>query len=110
MITRYRRHSRLNRLWIPLFAVAFLAYFGFNALNGSLGLWSLNSMEADAVALKARLDDLKTEHEAIDTKVASLRPESLDADFVDVEARTALNMLRPDEVVITFGAAQHRAE
>ena len=42
--------------------------------------------------------------------VNSVRPESLDADVVDFEARKALNLLRPDEVVIPLGAAQQHAE
>ena len=37
-----------------------------------------------------------------------LRSDSLDADVIDIEARTSLNLLRPDEVVISFGAVQHK--
>ena len=39
-----------------------------------------------------------------------LRSENLDADIVDVEARAALNRLRPDEVVIMLSAPQHRTD
>ena len=107
MITRQRRTSPLNRLWLPLLAVAFLAYFGYHALSGAYGLWSLDRLDVEADALKTQLDGLKTERTALERRVALLRPESLDADVVDTEARTALNLLRPDEVVISFGAVQH---
>jgi cell division protein FtsB len=63
-------------------------------------------MESDAVRLKAELAALKDEREALERRTASLRPNSLDADVVDIESRLSLNMLRPDEVVISFGAVQ----
>ena len=63
-------------------------------------------MEQDTVRLKAEFASLKDEHEALERRTASLRPNSLDADVVDIESRLSLNMLRPDEVVITFGAVQ----
>jgi cell division protein FtsB len=106
MITRHRRKSPLRRLWLPLLAAGFLGYFSFHAFNGSLGIWAADQMESDAVRLKAELATLKAEREALERRTASLRPNSLDADVVDIESRLSLNMLRPDEVVISFGAVQ----
>lgn len=108
MMTRHRRKSPLNRIWVPLFAFVFLGYFGYHAYNGAYGLQSLERLEAEAVTLKAQVDKLKEERAAIERKVAWLKPDSLDADVVDTEARMSLNLLRPDEVVISFGAVQHR--
>ena len=110
MMTRHRRRSPFRRIWLPLFAFAFLGYFGYHAYNGSYGLQSLERLEAEAVTLKAQVDKLKAERAAIEQKVAYLKPDSLDADVVDTEARMSLNLLRPDEVVISFGAVQHRPE
>ena len=108
MITRHRRKSYINRIWVPLFAFVFLGYFGYHAQNGSYGLQSLERLEAEAETLRAQVDRLKAERAAIERKVAWLKPDSLDADVVDTEARTSLNLIRPDEVVISFGAVQHR--
>lgn len=108
MITRHRRKSPFRRLWLPLFGIAFCAYFGYHAYHGSYGLQSLERLESEAVTLKAQAEKLKEERLAIERKVAYLKPDSLDADVVDIEARTSLNLLRPDEVVISFGAVQHR--
>ena len=58
------------------------------------------------VRLTAELDDLKAEHDRLEKQVATVRPASLDADVVDIQARQALNIMRPDEVVIHLGAAQ----
>lgn len=108
MITRQRRKSPLSRLWVPVFACLFLAYFGYHAFTGSYGLWSLDRLGVEAETLKARLDALKAERAEIERQVAFLKPDSLDADVIDTEARMSLNLLRPDEVVISFGAVQHR--
>jgi cell division protein FtsB len=108
MMTRQRRKSPLNRLWLPVLATLFLGYFGYHAFNGSYGLWSLDRLDEEGETLRAQLDKLKGERAAIERRVAFLKPDSLDADVVDTEARTSLNLLRPDEVVISFGAVQHR--
>jgi cell division protein FtsB len=93
---------------VPVLAVMFLAYFGYHAFTGSFGLWSLERLEGEAVTLKAQLETLKGERAEIERRVAFLKPDSLDADVIDIEARMSLNLLRPDEVVISFGAVQHR--
>ena len=64
MITRQRRKSPLSRLWVPVLAVLFLAYFGYHAFTGSYGLWSLDRLEARGVTLKAQLETLKGERAA----------------------------------------------
>jgi cell division protein FtsB len=93
---------------VPAFAVLFLAYFGYHAFTGSYGLWSLDRLGEEAETLKAQLDTLKAERAEIERRVAFLKPDSLDADVVDTEARMSLNRLRADEVVISFGAMQHK--
>ncbi len=108
MITRQRRKSPLNRVWLPVLAAMFLGYFGYHAFNGSYGLWSLDRLEEEAGTLRVQLDKLKAERAGIERRVAFLKPDSLDADVVDTEARMSLNLLRPDEVVISFGAVQHK--
>jgi cell division protein FtsB len=93
---------------VPLLAIMFLGYFGYHAFTGSYGLWSLDRLGVEAETLKAQLETLKAERAEIERQVAFLKPDSLDADVIDTEARTSLNLLRPDEVVISFGAVQHR--
>ena len=108
MITRHRRKSPLSRLFVPVLAIMFLGYFGYHAFTGSYGLWSLDRLEGEAETLKAQVEALKAERAGIERRVAFLKPDSLDADVIDTEARMSLNLLRPDEVVISFGAVQHK--
>src|SRR5579863_2283940 len=106
MITRQHKRSPLRWLWMPLLTATFLGYFGYHTYHGAYGKWALDRMTAQAAALDNQLADLKHERAELEKRVSFLRPESLDADMVDVEARTQLNVLRPDEVLVSLGAAQ----
>lgn len=106
MVTRQHRQSILNRLWMPLITAAFLGYFGFHAFNGYYGIWSRDRLQADAVRLTAELESLKHQHAELEGRVAVLRADNLDADMVDIEARAALNRLRPDEVLLKLYISQ----
>ncbi len=106
MITRQYKKSPLRRLWMPLIAAGFLAYFGFHAFSGSFGIWAMGRLNADAARLATELDGLKAEHDRLEKQVATVRPNSLDADVVDLQARQALNVMRRDEVVVYLDAPQ----
>jgi cell division protein FtsB len=106
MITRQHKKHPLRRLWMPLIAAGFLAYFGFHAYSGSFGIWAMDRLETDALRLSIERSHLRAEREALEKRVATVRPGSLDADVVDVEARLALNVMRADEVLIPLGAPQ----
>jgi cell division protein FtsB len=107
MITRQRKQSPLRRLWMPLLTAGFLGYFAFHAFSGSFGILAMDRLKAEGDRLKVDLDRLKDEREALERRVSYLRADSLDADMVDVEARQALNVMRPDELLITMDALQH---
>ena len=106
MITRYRKPSRLRRLWMPLLTIGFLAYFGYHTFTGAFGIWAMDRLEAEGARLTEQRDTLKQERAMLERRVATVRPSSLDADVIDLEARHALNVLRPDEVVVNLGALQ----
>lgn len=110
MITRQHKRSFVHRLWMPLLALGFLGYFGFHAFSGYYGIWSSEQMATETARLTAERNTIKGERIALEKRVAALRSEQLDADMVDVEARLALNRLRPDEVVLRSGASQQKSE
>jgi cell division protein FtsB len=105
LMTRQRRKSLLKKLLLPIVSAAFLGYFGFHAYSGFYGIKSHERLEKEVAILSAELDRLKEERKGIERRVHSLRPERLDADLVDSEARIALNRLRPDEVLVDLGAS-----
>jgi len=106
MVTRQRRRSVLNRLWMPLITAAFLGYFGYHAFHGYYGIISRERLEAEAVVLSRQLEDLEHERADYERRVEMLRADQLDTDLIDVEARQALNRIRSDEVVLRLDTAQ----
>jgi cell division protein FtsB len=106
MITRQHRKSFVRRLWMPLLTVGFVSYFGYHAFHGAFGIWAMDRLEAEAAQLTVERDRIRAEREGMERRVALVRPDSLDADTVDMQARTALNLMRADEVVIRLGAPQ----
>lgn len=102
MITRQRKKSFVRRLFMPLLAACFLSYFAYHSFNGSFGVWAMERLEADLARLTAERDRIKAEHAALEARVASVRPGSLDADVIDMKARDALNFMRIDEVVVRY--------
>ena len=106
MITRQSKKSFTRRLILPLVAVAFVGYFGYHAFTGAFGIWAMDRLEADGARLAADRDRLEAQRASLQAAVDTMRPETLEADAVDFEARRALNLMRPDEVVISLGAVQ----
>ncbi|HVZ15211.1 MAG TPA: septum formation initiator family protein [Bauldia sp.] len=109
-MTRQRRNRFFRRLALPVLAIGVFAYFGYHTFSGSFGIWAMERLDVDAADLTIQHDQLVAEREALERKVATLKPSSLDADVVDLEARQQLNLMRPDEVVINLGAAQQNPQ
>lgn len=98
--TRQRKQSVLRRLVIPAAAMAALAYFGFHALNGELGLVGRARIEHQVNDLQAELNRLVAERAELVARVSLLRPESLDPDMVDERARLNLNLVHANDLTI----------
>lgn len=98
--TRYRRHTIRQRLAAPAIAIGLVAYFGFHALNGELGLVGKARIEHRYAALEKELTTLRAEREELLRRVVLLRPESLDPDMIDERARLGLNLVHPQELAI----------
>ncbi len=91
---------------MPIITAAFLGYFGFHAFHGSYGLWAMDQFEREQASLTLRLAYLKGQRRKLEERIAPVRPDGLDMEVVDVEARRSLNMIRADEIVIQLGATQ----
>jgi cell division protein FtsB len=92
-------------LWMPLVTAAFLGYFGYHAFTGAFGIQSMDRLMEETAALSAQLAALKQERGTLEAKVGRVRPDSVDADLVDLSARSALNLMRRDEVVVATPSA-----
>ncbi|MEP2921011.1 septum formation initiator family protein [Sulfitobacter sp.] len=84
------------------FAIAFALslYFMFAAIQGDFGLFRRAEILAEADALNAQLDEVRTEVAKMENLTLRLSDDYLDLDLLDEQARSVLGMVRSDEIVI----------
>ncbi|MCY6380722.1 FtsB family cell division protein [Hoeflea prorocentri] len=101
MSTRQKKIRKTGRLIIPTIAIAFISYFGFHSINGDRGLNATQQFDVRKAQLEAELSSLKSERKLLQQQV-KLLPTSgpVVRDMLDEKARQALNLSRPDEIVI----------
>jgi cell division protein FtsB len=91
---------RLNQILGPLIALLLMVYFAYHILQGERGLFSWMRMRQKIAETEHHLEVLQAERETLERQVYLLRPESLDRDMLEQQARKILNYAAPDEVVV----------
>ncbi len=92
--------KQAQSVMLPLLGMALSFYFAYHLVVGDRGVvaWTrLNQQIRDA---KAQAATIHEEREALEHRVADLRPDSLDPDLLDEQARQRLNLVAPGETVI----------
>jgi cell division protein FtsB len=84
----------------PTIGLSLSAYFGYHLVEGDRGLYAWVDMTRQIHAAQDQATALRTERDAVERRVAMLRPEHLDPDLLDEQARAALNLAGPNERVI----------
>ena len=92
-----------KELAFALVVTALVFYFGYFAVFGKHGLTNLMHLEEEVALKKAELDRIKIERAALEHRVSLLRPQSVDPDLLEEQARAKLGLTEPDEVVILKG-------
>jgi cell division protein FtsB len=108
MVVRTRLRSIVTPIVFYLVLGVTSGYLVWGASNGEHGLKAKVKFDADAVELKAELAALTDQRGRWESRVASLRPESVDRDLLDEEAHALLDRVAKDEVVIFAGAHNGR--
>ncbi len=92
---------RATRGWsFPLLVMALVGYFSYFAVFGNHGLLRWSRLQATVEAKQAELDRLQSERLSLQRRVSLLRPESVDDDMLEEQARSRLGLTEADEVVI----------
>jgi cell division protein FtsB len=106
MVLRPRLRRRIAQILGPSLAAALVGYFAYYTVEGERGLIALTRLQAQAARSEVQLAELRAEREALELKVTSLRPDSLDLDRLDERTRSLLNDSRPDELIVELPQAQ----
>jgi cell division protein FtsB len=87
-------------LGFALIVISLVTYFGYFAVYGNHGLVNWMRQQEQIDLKQADLDRARDERLALEHRVRLLRPESVDPDLLEEQARARLGLSGPDEVVI----------
>lgn len=98
ILAEIRKRTRL--VAGPILGVSLVGYFAYHLVQGDRGLVAWLRLNHQLQEARATLEATKAERDALDRRVALLRPEHLDRDMLDERARATLNVVGPNEIVI----------
>jgi cell division protein FtsB len=99
---------RMLRLFVGTFiGICLSGYFGYHALQGDRGVVRFLQLQQELRQAEAEQKELKAIREMWESRVALLRPESLDPDMIEERARL-LNLGHDDELVIILPGSKTR--
>jgi cell division protein FtsB len=104
MVSRRRLRGILTALGLYVVAGAMIGYFGFHAFSGQRGLHARHEIDQQMAELSAELARLKAERAQWEKRVALLRPDRIDPDMLDEQARALLNLAHPNDLVMMVKA------
>jgi cell division protein FtsB len=93
----------LKGVLVPALFLAVSGYFAWHAVHGERGLMARDKRQGDIVAARAALQQAEAERDAMERRVAGLRGDRLDRDQLEERARSLLNMVGRDEVIVPYG-------
>lgn len=86
----------------PLGLLALCGYFAWHAVHGDFGLQAREKRLAEIATARAMLVRAEAERDAMERRLAGLRGGQIDRDQLDERARTLLNLVGRDELVIPY--------
>ena len=92
--------KRARRVAAPALGALLAVYFTYHMVQGEYGLIAYLQLKSQGAASKANLAELRAEEAKLARRVTLLRPDSLDPDLLDEQARRMLGFVHPDELVI----------
>jgi cell division protein FtsB len=93
----------LKGVLVPAVFLAVSGYFAWHAVHGERGLMARDKRQGDIAAARAELQRAEGERDAMERRVAGLRGDRLDRDQLEERARSLLNMVGRDEVIVPYG-------
>jgi len=92
--------KRTWKLLITAAWVGVVSYFLYHTVEGERGWIAQVRLQNEVAKAEETLSKLRQERQALEHRVQLMRPESLDPDLLDEQARKELNYSKPNEIVI----------
>ena len=94
------RKITLRGFAFPVIVLGLAAYFGYYLIYGNHGIVNLVRVQHQIAVKQAELDRVRAQRQSLEHRVSLLRPESVDPDMLEEQARARLGLTDRDEVVI----------
>src|SRR5215472_6619653 len=98
VLREIRRRSQL--IIGPILGITLCGYFAFHLVEGDRGLVAWARLSQQVRDARATLSEAEVERTTLERRVQLLRPEHLDRDMLDERARSQLNLVGPNEIVV----------
>lgn len=85
---------------VPVICFAAIGYFVYHALEGDHGINAYTRLTLQIGDTRAALADVTAERRTLERRVALLRPDGLDADMLEEQARRGLGLVKSRDAVI----------
>lgn len=92
--------KRFQQVVGPIISITLLGYFIYHIIQGERGLLSWMRLKQKIQTLEQKLTKVQDEQSLIEQRVYLLRPDSLDRDMLEEQARKVLNYAQKDELII----------
>lgn len=91
---------RARRMVVPTIGICLLGYIAFHAVQGERGLLAWWRIQQDIQISEVALARTGAARQALEARVALMRPESLDLDMLDEQVRRVLGLVHEDERLV----------
>lgn len=88
------------RVLVPLIGFALAVYFSWPLAQGERSYPRLLLLEHKIAAMQQSLDSVRHDRETLEHKVVRLRPNSIDPDLLEEQARAILGYQYPEDKMI----------
>jgi cell division protein FtsB len=92
----------LRRAALPAVCILLIGYFVSHAISGPTGALAWREYKAQRHALEAQSLALNEQKAAIARQIKLLDPNGVDPDLAEELVRQDLNVVKPDEVIVTL--------
>ena len=89
----------------PLLGACIAAYFGYHLIYGNRSMMALISLDQEIVLARDTLAEVHRERDALERRASLLRPDNLDADMLEEQARRLLNVGRAGDLIVIIPQA-----
>ena len=100
VLAEIRRRARF--IVGPICGISLVGYFSYHLVQGDRGMIAWLRLAQQIRLAQATLDETESARRALEHRVELLRPDHLDPDMLDEQARSSLNLIAPNERVIFY--------